>query len=109
MPCRPRHQSWEPVPRAGAGKGWGAAAGRRSQVCPGSTGVGRNVPVRVSVPVPGLDQTAMSRLIESYGTVGLTFPRGVLVFISSTTPSCSRIARSAETFFTSLMTIFANA
>lgn len=55
------------------------------------------------------DQTAMSRLIESYGTVGLTFPRGVFVFMSSTTPNCSRIARSAETFFTSLMTTFANA
>ena len=55
------------------------------------------------------DQTAMSRLIESYGTVGFTFPRGVFVFMSSTTPNCSRIARSAETFFTSLMTTFANA
>ena len=55
------------------------------------------------------DHTAMSRLIESYGTVGFTFPRGVFVFMSSTTPNCSRIARSAETFFTSLMTTFANA
>lgn len=55
------------------------------------------------------DQTAISKLIESYGTVGLIFPRGVFVFISSTTPNCSRIARSAETFFTSLMTTFANA
>ncbi|OGP33886.1 MAG: hypothetical protein A2X88_02125 [Deltaproteobacteria bacterium GWC2_65_14] len=52
--------------------------------------------------------TAMSKWIESYGTDGLTFPRSVFVFLSSTSPNSSRIDRSAETFLTSLWMILAS-
>jgi len=59
-------------------------------------------------PCAVLRHTAMSRLIASYATVGLTLPRGVFVFFSSTRPSSPRIAKSDETFLTSRLRILAN-